>query len=112
MRQTPSNLFRTFLCSLLLLACAIAADAQFKAGIQGTVTDTAGGVVPGATVTLTSKETNKTQTATSSDEGFYRFDQLAPGTYTLSAEKAGFKKQVLENVVVSAEAVQGVDLLL
>ena len=63
-------------------------------------------------MTLTSKETGKTQRATTSDDGFYRFDQLPPGTYTLTAEKTGFKKQMLENVVVNAEAVQGVDLLL
>ncbi len=113
MSRNTFSPFRTFVCSLLLLlGCAVAANAQFKAGIQGTVTDPAGAVVPGATITLTSKETNKTQTATASDDGFYRFDQLAPGTYTLTAEKAGFKKQVLDNVEVSAEAVQGVDLLL
>src|SRR2546421_1830305 len=101
MGRTTFNPLRTFVCTLLLLCCCtVAAHAQFKAGVQGTVTDPAGGVVPGATVTLTSKETNKSQTVTSSDEGFYRFDQLAPGTYTLTAEKTGFKKQVLENVVV------------
>ncbi|MFL6211484.1 MAG: TonB-dependent receptor domain-containing protein [Pyrinomonadaceae bacterium] len=112
MGHMPFNLLRTLVCTLLLLSCAVVANAQFKAGVQGTVTDPAGGVVPGATITLTSKETNKTQTTTSSDEGFYRFDQLAPGTYMLTAEKTGFKKQELENVVINAEAVQGVDLLL
>ena len=112
MGQTPFSPLRTLLCALLLLTCAVAAQAQFKAGVQGTVTDPAGGVVPGATVTLTNKETNKTQTVTSSDEGFYRFNQLAPGTYTLSAELTGFKKQVLENVVISAEDTQGIDIVL
>ncbi len=112
MLKTSSSLPRTLLCGLLLLVCAVVVEAQFRAGIQGTVTDATGAVVPGASITLTSKETNKTQTATSSDEGFYRFDQLGPGTYTLSAEKSGFKKQLLENVVVNAEAIQGVDLLL
>ena len=103
---------RTLLCALLLLTCAVAAHAQFKASVQGSVTDASGAVVPGASVTLTNKETGKVLTTTASDEGFYRFDQLAPGSYSLSAEKTGFKKQVLENVVVNAEAVQGVDLLL
>ncbi len=111
-RHTFSPL-RTFACSLLLLlGCAVAANAQFKASVQGSVTDPAGGVVPGASVTLISKETSKAQTVTTSDEGFYRFDQLAPGAYTLSAEKTGFKKQMLENVAVEAEAVQGIDLVL
>ncbi len=113
MSRHTFNLLRTALCSLLLmLGCASAANAQFKASVQGTVSDTAGGIVPGATVTLTSKETNKTQTVTTSDEGFYRFSQLAPGSYTLSAEQTGFKKQVLENVIVSAEDTQGINLAL
>jgi hypothetical protein len=103
---------RALICGVFLLFAVATVNAQFKAGIQGTVTDTTGAVVPGATVTLTNKETSRTQTATASDEGFYRFNQLAPGSYSLTAEKSGFKKQVLENVVVTAEDVQGIDLLL
>ena len=57
----------------LVAACSVVATAQFRAGVQGVVTDSAGGVVAGATVSLTNKETNQTQTAQSSDEGFYRF---------------------------------------
>ena len=80
MSQTLGSL-RFFLCVSCLLVCAATASAQFRAGVQGTVTDTSGAIVPGATVTLTSKETGKTQQIKASDEGFYRFDQLAPGTY-------------------------------
>ena len=105
--------FVPFLMSGLFLLCAVgAANAQFKAGIQGTVTDTAGGRVPDAVLTLTNKETSKAQTATANEEGFYRFSQLAPGRYSLSAEKSGFKKQVLDDVIVSGEDVQGIDLAL
>ena len=112
MRTLLNAMTRAAACCLLVLLLTAAAHAQFRAGIQGTVADAAGGVVPGATVTLTSKETNKAQTTTTSDDGFYRFAGLAPGAYTLSAEKADFKKQVLENVVVNAEDTQGVDILL
>jgi carboxypeptidase family protein len=112
MNRTMISFVRVTMCGLILLSAIITAQAQFKAGIQGTVTDTAGGRVPDAAVTLTNKETSKTQTVTSSDEGFYRFNQLAPGNYGLTAEKSGFKKQVLENVVVNAEDVQGIDLTL
>ncbi|MFN2596798.1 MAG: TonB-dependent receptor domain-containing protein [Pyrinomonadaceae bacterium] len=112
MRHTLDAARRAAACGLFLILCAAAADAQFRAGVQGTVKDASGAVVPGATVTLTSKETNKSQTTAASDEGFYRFSQLAPGTYSLTAEKSGFKKQVLESVVVNAEEVQGVDLVL
>jgi outer membrane receptor protein involved in Fe transport len=112
MRQTLTQMLRATLCALAIISFSTAAHAQFRAGIQGTVTDPAGAVVPEATVTLTSKETARTVTATTSNEGFYRFSELAPGTYTLTVEKAGFKKTSLENLVVNAEQVQGTDVVL
>src|SRR5215212_11961084 len=112
MRQTLTKLLRAVLCALAIISFSSTALAQFRAGIQGTVTDPAGAVVPEATVTLTSNETARAVTVTSSGEGFYRFDALAPGTYTLSVEKAGFKKTTFESVVVNAEQVQGVDVVL
>src|SRR6267143_5426187 len=103
---------RALACGLVLLFIVTTANAQFKAGIQGTVTDTGGGLVPEAKLTLTNTETAKTQEATASAEGFYRFAGLAPGKYTLSVEKAGYKRKLLENVTINAEAVQGVDIAL
>ena len=88
------------------------AHAQFRAAIQGTVADESGAVVAGATVTLINNETARSQTATTSGEGFYRFSGLAPGLYKLTVEQTSFKKQVIENLEVSAENVQGVDVLL
>ena len=112
MRQTLTKLLRAVLCALAIISFSSTALAQFRAGIQGTVTDPAGAVVPEATVTLTSNETARAVTVTASGEGFYRFDALAPGNYTLSVEKAGFKKTTFESVVVNAEQVQGVDVVL
>ncbi len=112
MTKTFSLLARATACSIFLLFAVGAANAQFKAGIQGTVTDSSGGLVPEALVTLTNNETSKSQTTTTSNEGFYRFSQLPPGSYSLNAEKSGFKKQLLQNVVLSGEDVQGIDLAL
>src|SRR3954468_12680796 len=64
-------------------ACAIAcltifalgagtASAQFRAGIQGTITDATGGAIPGATVVVTNKETSVSQDTVSNESGFYR----------------------------------------
>ncbi len=86
--------------------------AQFRAAVQGTVADESGGVVSGANVTLLNNETGRSQTTTTSDDGFYRFSALAPGLYTLTVEQTNFKKQIIENLSVAAENVQGVDVLL
>ncbi|MBO0721026.1 MAG: carboxypeptidase regulatory-like domain-containing protein, partial [Blastocatellia bacterium] len=95
---------------IMLLAMTISASAQFRAGIQGAVTDAQGAAVIGATVTLTNKETGKTLQTKSGDNGFYRFDNLAPGRYSVSTEMDGFKKKVLEQVEVKAEDIQGLNL--
>ena len=105
------HIFRTLLCALMVLAAATAAHAQFRAGVQGTVTDPNGSVIAGATVTLTSKETGRVQEAKTSDAGFYRISGLAPGLYTLTVEQAGFSKTSTE-ITVNAEDVQGIDLVL
>ena len=99
--------------SLLLITLFVAtAHAQFRAAVQGVVTDSAGATVADANVTLTSNETGVAQTANTSGEGFYRFSQLAPGLYTITVEKATFKKQELTEVKVDAEQVQGVNVTL
>lgn len=112
MNRASLNFVRLLVSGLFLLSAVGAANAQFKASIQGTVTDSTGGLVPAAQVTLTNNETGQSQTSIASDEGFYRISGLAPGKYTLAVEKAGFKKQVLSDLSIEAEAVQGVDLVL
>lgn len=107
-----ANLFvsRGVLTFVLMLFAAIGANAQFKAGVQGTVSDTAGAAVPAATVTLKNKETNQTRHTVSSDDGFYRFSELPPGVYTLTVEKENFKKQVVDDVKVEAESLKGLNV--
>jgi carboxypeptidase family protein len=95
---------------LLLLFLTVTAHAQFKASIQGTVKDATGALVPQAKATLANLETGKAQETTASDEGFYRFSGLAPGKYKLTIEKSGYKQKVFDDVVVSAEASQGIDV--
>src|ERR671912_742041 len=62
-----------------------------RGGIAGTVRDASGGVVPGATVTVTNMGTNAVQTATTDAQGFYRVAALEPGTYMVSIELSGFR---------------------
>ena len=112
MRQTMFRLTNLFSCFLLITLLSVIGYGQFRASVQGVVTDNAGGVVPSATVTITNKETNQSQSTQTSGEGFYRFSGLAPSVYSITVEQEGFKKRVVDNVKVEAEAINGQDVAL
>ncbi len=84
---------------LAVLAAAVPALAQDARGrIQGAIIDSSGAVVPGVSVTLTNDATGVAVTRQSGREGRYVFDQIDPGTYTITAELAGFASIVQKNV--------------
>jgi Carboxypeptidase regulatory-like domain/TonB dependent receptor-like, beta-barrel len=113
MSSTVSRLLRiTSYMFILLLGCVANANAQFRAIVQGSVTDAHGAAVVGANIVLINKETNRTEQSASSDQGFYRFDRLSPGKYMLVVEHTGFKKKVLADVDVRAEEAQGINIQL
>ncbi|HSK70362.1 MAG TPA: carboxypeptidase-like regulatory domain-containing protein, partial [Pyrinomonadaceae bacterium] len=112
MRRVSLRFFRLSLFIAVIALFSIIANAQFRAGVQGTVTDVTGAVIPGATVVLTNKETGQTKQTVTSDAGFYRFSALPPGMYTLTVEQQSFKKRVVEDVKVDAESVRGFDVQL
>jgi hypothetical protein len=112
MRQTTFKLTSLFGCLALIVFLTSIANAQFRAGVQGVVTDSNGAIVPGVTVTLTNKETAQEQTTTTSDDGFYRFSNLAPGTYSIAAQKENFKRVINEDIKIDAESIRGVDLVM
>src|SRR6185503_13629260 len=62
-----------------------------SSNITGTVRDTTGSVVPGATVTAKNEATGITSTQTTTDSGVYAFSSLPVGLYTISVERQGFK---------------------
>jgi hypothetical protein len=82
---------RLVILAALLGAIAASVWGQTSTGeIVGTVRDPQGAAVPGALVTITSPDTGFARTATTPDNGVFRFPALTPGAYTLSAEKSGF----------------------
>lgn len=105
---------RLKLLSLLLPAffalSAAPAFAQFKASLQGTVTDPKGAAVANAKVVITDQATSLTHEATTNDRGYYRVNELAPGTYTVTVEAAGFKQSISQDVIVEAEQPRGFDV--
>lgn len=89
-----SRLGAALCASALALAVLLPADlsAQITRGaILGTVRDTSGAVIPGATVTVTNQATNITRETFTDELGFYRVPALDPGVYTVKAELAGFQ---------------------
>jgi hypothetical protein len=84
----------TACCSLLLvlLACH-AAYAQYTGNITGIVQDPSGAAIANATVEAINLATRVPATTTSDASGSFRFLSLAPGSYRLTAEAAGFRKR-------------------
>jgi hypothetical protein len=99
-----------FLVTMLLFA--VSARAQYRASIQGVVTDPEGAVVSGATLTLTNLDTNLALTATSDENGVYNFNALPPAKFSLAVEKAGFKKKTLSNVGIIPEQANALNIQL
>jgi hypothetical protein len=99
-----------FLVAMLLFA--VSARAQYRASIQGVVTDPEGAVVSGATLTLTNLDTNQALTATSDGNGVYNFSALPPAKFSLAVEKAGFKKKSLTNVGIIPEQANALNVQL
>jgi outer membrane receptor protein involved in Fe transport len=79
---------------LLVLSVPPSGLAQtITATLEGTVADPTGARIPGAAITAVNDDTGLTRTATSSDVGEYRLLALPVGTYTVTVEKSGFKKE-------------------
>jgi hypothetical protein len=100
------------LIGLLLLGPAFASAQTFQGGVRGAVRDADGGVLPGTTVTLTNDDTGVARTSVTNERGEYVFASVAPGTYSLSVELAGFapfRREALE-VGVQTFLVQDVTL--
>lgn len=99
-------------CGLIILGLSVGVLAQFRASIQGTITDSTDAVVVGATVVLTNPATNQTFTTKTNESGFYRFNGLGPGNYNITVTQTNFKKKVIDNFPVGAENTEGLDVKL
>jgi hypothetical protein len=88
MKQTTKRSIQAL--TLFLLLATANCYAQFTGGLQGTVQDQKGAIVPQAKVALTNVDTGVTQMAVSNATGVYRFVSLAPGNYTVSSSVQGF----------------------
>ena len=78
--------------AVFLLAVPAALAQVDRATLSGVVRDTGGGVVPGATVTVTNIATNLESHQTTTEVGGYQIVNLIPGRYQVEVELSGFKK--------------------
>jgi hypothetical protein len=83
-----------------------------RGAVTGTVSDTAGAVVPGIEVVLTNNDTGAKSETVTTGTGNYSLLQLPVGAYTLTVEKAGFSKYEQTNVQVQVAVTTRVDVVL
>jgi hypothetical protein len=89
------------------------ADAQvLYGGLVGTVRDSSGAAVPGATVTATNTNTGLVLEAVSNETGNYSITNIQPGAYDVAVSLQGFKEFVRTGVPVTANNISRVDLTL
>src|ERR1700728_4479882 len=107
-RQIFSSLFVCFLlcsaCLWLVSPSAAWAQSTSTGTVVGTVTDPAGALVAGATITLTDASTKTARTDTTNDAGRYIFVDVAPGTYEISITKQGFSTTRTQTTVQVGQA--------
>ena len=110
MTQPVSWLRLVFVIVIIALVASPAAFAQsFRGSIEGTVTDTSGGVVPGADVKVTGTENGLVRNATTNDLGAYSVTELPGGMYSVTVSKTGYKGAALKGVQVTVGTSQRVD---
>ncbi|MGH9308073.1 MAG: TonB-dependent receptor domain-containing protein, partial [Vicinamibacterales bacterium] len=80
--------------------------------IVGTVTDAQGGAVPGATVTITNKETNLTRDTVTDGQGTYSLTNVLAGPYDVKIALSGFREAVRTSVPVTIGQIARIDMTL
>ncbi len=100
----------------LILVLGVSAVAfgqeETAATITGQVTDSTGASVSGATITISNEATRFERRVQANDEGGYVITPLMPGTYTLTAEQANFKKYVQPGLVLNAKDRRQINIVL
>jgi hypothetical protein len=103
------KLFALLALSLVLSVGQVFAQST-GGGINGTVTDPQGRVVPNAAVTVTNTGTNVAVTVTTNEDGGYKITNLQPGVYRVDTTVSGFAPSVVNNIIVEVGQSTAVDI--
>jgi hypothetical protein len=90
------------LLAVVALCCSAVWAQQTLGGITGAVSDSSGGVIPGATVTVVDEQTSLTRTGKTNASGEYSLVNLPIGSYTLTYTAEGFDVQKTQHITVQA----------
>ncbi len=96
---------------LAILGGGVLAYAQ-NSQVSGQITDKTQAAIAQARITLTRTSTSDQREASSTNEGYYSFPLLVPGTYELKVEKPGFETQTEKNIKVETGSISTVDVKL
>lgn len=96
----------------LLSASSLVAQTAGEGGLEGTVLDTSGAIIPGASVTATNLATGIAITRQTTSAGLYSISPIIPGTYSVSATAPGFATAKQESLSVDALTMTNLNLTL
>jgi hypothetical protein len=114
-RRTVSERLLIVLVAVAVAGLALPSPARAQAvygSIAGSIEDSTGAALPGASVTITSVERHTADTVVTNSSGNYSKERLLPGTYSVKAELSGFRPAVVPSVRVNLDAQTKVDLRL
>ncbi len=98
-------------CLLLLIAVSLLpAQSSNSADLQGTITDSAGGLIPDAALTVTNTETRVSRKGATNSVGHYRFPALPVGSYDLQVSKEGFAAVERKGLVLQVGQLATIDV--
>ena len=102
------GLIRKFVATLLAFT-GVACAQTSRGTVTGTVLDSSGAAIAGASVTLNGEQTGVQRSTESNETGIYRFDAVDLGIYDLTAARPGFRTYLATKIGVEANRVTTVD---
>jgi len=98
-----------FILAACLGSLSISAQSTTQGAISGTVLDSSGAAIPGATISIQNTATGFTVTLAADSSGFYKAPLLEPGTYSVSVTAPNFAHYRADNVIVTVGQVTNIE---
>src|ERR1700686_5125542 len=109
-----STISRRFTLAPVIIALLLAGTGAYapvdRAVLEGTVSDPSGGVIAGAGVKVVAVETGLSEEQQTNSKGYYRVSGLAVGGYTVTVTNAGFKTQIVQDVILRVGQTRTLDV--